>query len=110
MGTLSVYDISQFIEDVRTFAGQTVTISFWAKADSARTLQVYTGQNFGSGGSSTVFTTVQNASVTTSWQRFAFNFAIGSVSGKTMVQVHTYKFHLDKPLQAVLFWIYGAVS
>jgi hypothetical protein len=39
-GTGATYNngIQQPIEDVRTFAGQTVTWSFWAKADATRTV------------------------------------------------------------------------
>jgi hypothetical protein len=39
------------IEDVRTFAGQQVTISFWAKADATKNIAVELVQGFGSGGS-----------------------------------------------------------
>jgi hypothetical protein len=77
---------SQRIEDVRTFAGQTVTISFWAKAASATTaLSVNIEQSFGSGGSSLVNTnTPSPLSLTTSWQRFSTTVAIPSISGKTI--------------------------
>jgi hypothetical protein len=77
---------SQKIEDVRTFAGQTVTISFWAKATSATTaLSVNIEQNFGSGGSTFVNTTTPSPlSITTSWQRFSTTVAIPSISGKTI--------------------------
>ena len=73
------------IEDVRTFAGQTTTLSFWAKASSgtpfvaADFLQI-----FGTGGSSTVIGTGQKTAITTSWARYSFTFAIPSVSGKTI--------------------------
>ena len=30
--------LTQYIENVRTFAGQQVTVSFWAKADATKTL------------------------------------------------------------------------
>jgi hypothetical protein len=74
----------QKIEDVRTYAGQTVTMSFFAKADSARTVNVYLSQNFGSGGSATVNSTATPMSVTTSWQRFTYTVTLGSLSGKTI--------------------------
>ena len=77
--------ITQKIENVQTFAGQTVTISFWAKAGSAVAMDnAVIRQNFGSGGSSTVQTTVGAASLTTSWQRFTFTVAVPSISGKTI--------------------------
>ena len=78
--------IGQRIEDVRTFAGQTVTISMWAKADSTRVMGFYADQNFGSGGSSTQYNVISNPSIslTTSWQRVTFTATIPSVSGKTI--------------------------
>jgi hypothetical protein len=77
--------ITQKIENVQTFAGQTVTVSFWAKAGSAISMDNATlRQNFGSGGSTTVQTTVGAASLTTSWQRFSFTVAVPSISGKTI--------------------------
>jgi hypothetical protein len=76
--------IGQRIEDVRTFAGQTATLSFWAKADSARTWTSSLVQNFGSGGSSEVTTTGSSLSVTTSWTRFTQTFTLPSISGKTI--------------------------
>ena len=71
-------------EDVRTYAGQTVTISFWAKADAARQIGVDTIQFFGSGGSANVSTTIQYVTLSTSWTRYALTFSIPSVTGKTI--------------------------
>jgi hypothetical protein len=76
--------IAQRIEDVRTYAGQTVTLSFWAKADAARSVTTYAIQNFGSGGSGDVVTTFAAHSVTTGWTRFTATLAIPSISGKTI--------------------------
>ena len=74
----------QKVENVRTFAGQTATFSFWAKADAARSVGIQAYQFFGTGGSSATDNTVGTASLTTSWQRFTFTYAIPSVSGKTI--------------------------
>jgi hypothetical protein len=76
--------LEQFIEDVTTFAGQTMTVSIWAKANSAQTIYARVQQNFGSGGSTTVVLTAQSASITTSWARYSFTFAVPSISGKTI--------------------------
>jgi hypothetical protein len=83
-GTASSRILRQKIEDVRTFAGQTVTLSFWAKAESAKTLNSYLSQEFGVGGSSEVSTSHQTMSLTTSWQRFSKTFSLPSISGKTV--------------------------
>jgi len=76
---------SQPIEDVRTFAGQPVTVSFWAKSASAQTLSsVKFDQNFGSGGSSTVTTSGTAPAITTSWARYSVPISVPSISGKTI--------------------------
>jgi hypothetical protein len=76
--------IGQKIEDVRTFAGHTATVSFWAKVASAATLGINLVQNFGSGGSGAVTTAVGSPSATTSWQRFSYSVSVPSISGKTV--------------------------
>jgi hypothetical protein len=83
--TDSLSQISQRIEDVRTLANQTVTVSFWAKAASG-TPKIATniGQNFGSGGSSTVTKPGQSVTISTSWARYSFTFSLDSISGKTV--------------------------
>jgi hypothetical protein len=81
-GTYSV--IEQRVEDVRTFAGQTATFSFWAKADSARTITPQLIQSFGSGGSLAVFTSNSAITLTTSWARYTTTFTVPSVAGKTI--------------------------
>jgi hypothetical protein len=84
-GSLNLY-IIQPVEDVRTFAGQTVTLSYWAKCGSGTvTSTPLFAQNFGSGGSSSVVTNASNsASITTSWQRFTHTVTLPSISGKTI--------------------------
>ena len=81
----SLQALGQRIEDVRSFAGQTVTVSFYAKADASRNYTSRFVQNFGSGGSSEVITsTGATHALTTSWQRFTVSVAVPSVTGKTI--------------------------
>lgn len=78
---------TQNIEDVRTFAGQTATISFWAKAASGTPkIGVCAAQIFGSGGSPSAEVLTSGGSVTlsTSWARYSTTIAIPSISGKTI--------------------------
>jgi hypothetical protein len=85
-GTSALSVLTQKIEDVRTLAGQTITVSFWAKTASGTPsigLDLY--QEFGSGGSATVGG--QGASkfqLSTSWQRFTKTLTLASISGKTI--------------------------
>jgi hypothetical protein len=81
--------LQQQIESVRTFAGQTVTLSFWAKGTNPTTagnLKAYFLQNFGTGGSpsATVVLTEQTFVLTANWTRYSLTFAIPSISGKTL--------------------------
>jgi hypothetical protein len=74
----------QNIENVQTLAGQTATLSFWAKADSARTVELFIYQNYGSGGSATTGGSIGTKALTTSWARYTITTSIASISGKTV--------------------------
>jgi hypothetical protein len=76
----------QNIEDVRTFAGQTVTVSFWAKSATSNALNsISLRQNFGSGGSALVDITITPGfTLTSSWVRYSRTVTVPSISGKTI--------------------------
>ena len=76
----------QSVEGVTTFSGETVTFTFWAKADANKNIAVEFYQNFGSGGSPSglVFIPSQTVSLTTSWAKHSLTFDVPSVSGKTL--------------------------
>lgn len=79
--------VNQKIEGVSTLAGQTVTLSFWAKADSNMSIATEFAHIFGTGGSpsSNVFEIgVTTHNLTTSWQKFTATVSIPSISGKTI--------------------------
>ena len=82
-GATGEFGMYQPIENVQTLAGQTITVSFFAKADSARTSTIFISQNFGSGGSAPVSTLTSQA-LTTSWVRYSLTVTLGSISGKTI--------------------------
>jgi hypothetical protein len=85
LGSATSFGARQRIEDVRTLAGQTVTVSFWIKSDATRAIDFYWQQNFGSGGSTTVTSSaISMGNATTSWQRLSQSFTITSISGKTI--------------------------
>ena len=74
------------IEDVRTFAGQTVTLSFFAKSGSGTPfIAACLIQNFGSGGSSSVSSIgATKLTISNQWARYSITIAIPSISGKTI--------------------------
>jgi hypothetical protein len=75
------------IESVRTLAGQTATLSFWAKAASGTPkIAVEYVQSFGSGGSPSgqVFVTPTQVTISTGWTRYTVTTIIPSMSGKTI--------------------------
>jgi hypothetical protein len=75
----------QKIEDVRSFAGQAVTISFWAKAASGTPkIAIEMDQNFGSGGSTRVTTLAGQVTLSTLWNRYSVTVQVPSISGKTI--------------------------
>ena len=77
----------QTIEDVRTFAGQQVTISFWAKVDATKNIAVELRQNFGTGGSPSTLVRgigTTKVSIGTSWQKVTVTASMPSISGKTL--------------------------
>lgn len=75
----------QPIENVRTFAGQTITISFWAKAASGTPkVAIELDQQFGTGGSTRVTTYAGQATISTSWARYSVTITVPSISGKTI--------------------------
>lgn len=77
----------QRIESVRTFAGKTITVSFWAKADSSKDIATEFTQYFDAagGGSAAVDSIgVTTHSLTSSWAKYTVTIDVPSISGKTI--------------------------
>ena len=73
------------IEDVRTAAGKSCKLSFWAKSSTGtETLGWEVYQNFGSGGSSLTSAGGGTYTPTTSWAKYTFDVTMGSMTGKTI--------------------------
>ena len=83
-GTTTGWNWVQPIENVQTFAGQTVTLSFWAKSTNAATTTITFSQKFGSGGSTQVDTNSSVISLTSSWTRYTATVTLPSITGKTI--------------------------
>lgn len=75
------------IEDVTKLAGKTITLSFWAKADSNKNIWLEFKQNFGTGGSpSTGVTGIygQAIALTSTWQKKTITLTLPSIIGKML--------------------------
>ena len=82
-------DFRQRIEDVRTLAGKTVTLSYYIRGSVNATVpsaRQRLGQDFGTGGtpSTAVGTDLGSVSVTTSWQKIVRTVILPSIQGKTL--------------------------
>lgn len=66
----------QRIESVRTFAGQTVTVSFWAKSSTGSFIVVGLGQR----ASTNVFHTVLDRTLTSTWTKYTGTIALPAIA------------------------------
>jgi len=75
----------QKIENVNSFSGKTITISFLAKSSIAnQKINVSPLQAFGTGGSTTATFTGKQLTLTSSWARYSATLSVPSVAGKTI--------------------------
>jgi hypothetical protein len=77
----------QKVEDVRTLAGNTCTVTFYAKANAPRKIALDMEQNFGSGGALSAAVTgigSRKFDLTTSWQKFSHLVQVPSIATKTL--------------------------
>lgn len=75
----------QRIEGIRNLAGRIITLSFWAKADSAKNMAVDFSQNFGTTGSPSPQVNFGSATIalTTTFKQYTVTVQVPSISGKT---------------------------
>lgn len=78
--------IHQKVEGVRTLAGRTVTLTFWARLGSGQPTQNLVAiiiQDFGTGGSPSSQVTITGSATgaTTSWQKFSTTLDLPAISG-----------------------------
>lgn len=86
VGANNYVNKAQLIEDVSRLAGKTVTLSFYAKTDSAKNIAFRSLQKFGSGGSPStdVISNKQLISLSTNWEKKIITFTLPSILGKTI--------------------------
>ena len=78
----AVIRTTQLIENVRTCAGEEVTVSFYAKCDTARDVRVVLGQKYDL---TAIFPLVYaDVSLTTEWERYSVTLTVPSLAGKTI--------------------------
>lgn len=83
--SVSAYAVlTHMIENVYLLAGKTVTLSFWAKADTNKNIAVEVSRSYGSGGSASDILAPKTLSLTTAWAKYNLVYNIPSLSGKTV--------------------------
>jgi len=78
---------TQKIESVHTLAGETITLSFYAKADANKNIASEFIQGFGTGGSPSAINLelgITTYNLTTAWQKFTLTTTVPSITGKTL--------------------------
>lgn len=97
---------AQKIEGVRTFAGETITLSFYAKADASKNIAIEIRQIFGTGGAPSADVDaigVTTINLITTWQKFTTTITVPSISGKTIGTDNNDYFQLG-------FWLDGGTD
>ena len=79
----------QRIEDVTKLAGKTITLSFWAKADSSKNIAIEFRQNGGTGGFAALTASPQKIALTNTWQKITRTITLPSIIGKTLGTLNT---------------------
>ena len=117
-GTGGTYNVivAQKVEDPRLFAGQTVTVSFWAKASASISIPFVaywtyfgvgaSGGNAGGGGYNLTMIS-ENNTFSTSWTRYSYTFTMSSLSGVTIGSGAYGYFEIGGPLNSAFtadFW------
>jgi hypothetical protein len=92
--------VEQRIEDVRTLAGQTATVSFYAQGTGTLP-NIYLSQTFGTGGSAQVsYTLASNVALNASWTKYTYTVNLSSISGKTIGTNHYVNLTFMVPINA----------
>jgi hypothetical protein len=95
------HKISQRVESVRTLAGRTATVTFWARSDATRSLKVTIGQYFGNGGSEAVVKVVDVFPLSTAWGKYSATFQVPSIAGKMLGANDYLRLAFDLPLNVL---------
>jgi hypothetical protein len=95
------HKISQSVESVRTLAGRTATVTFWARSDATRSLKVTIGQYFGNGGSEAVVKVVDVFPLSTAWGKYSATFQVPSIAGKMLGANDYLRLAFDLPLNVL---------
>lgn len=95
------------VEDVRTLAGKTVTLSWYARSAESRDMSIEMVQNFGNGSGASaevIDLGKKRVTLTPTFQRFSSTFTMPSIADKTIV---------DGVIQnhiRIIFWFSGGTS
>jgi len=83
-GNSQFFGFEQLIEGVSHGAGDTLTVSFYARTEFGDDITLGVNQKFGSGGSADVGAGNFDLIMDTTWKKFIVNVPMPSISGKTI--------------------------
>jgi hypothetical protein len=86
------------MEVLQALAGKTITVSFWVKGTSGKSVSASFSQNFGSGGSTAVDTNLDSLVLNGSWQKYEETATLGALAGKTLGTDPHVSLYLNVPL------------
>jgi hypothetical protein len=101
ISTETIKDITVDIGNVETFSNQEMTFSIYAKSSTLSQIEILTDQDFGSGGSAQVLTSVDSFQLTNSWSQYSTTFIVADVTGKTVGTDDKFRIRVRVPLNAI---------
>lgn len=91
----------QIIDGVQNFAGETITLTFYAKSvTNGVIITPYIDQYFGPGGSTTVTTPSQDITLTTAWTMYTSTISVPSLNGKNIQPGNNFKIGWELPINS----------
>jgi hypothetical protein len=99
--TETIKDVTVDIGDVETFSNQEMTVAIYAKSSTLSQIEILYDQDFGSGGSGQIITTIDSFQLTSSFAQYNSTFTVADVAGKTVGTDNKFRIRIRMPLNAV---------
>lgn len=97
----TVKQINYLFDSVYFLSGTTVSIQFYAISSSSSSINVNFIQNFGTGGSTTVNTSLQTIALTPDWTQYQLTVEIPNINGKAVGSGNYSALSIELPHNAI---------